>query len=169
MQAKRTLGSDYYNKGNKEYKENKENKDECGAPRSHGKPCDGGARLVHLQQIYTLWASVIRQVWYFLIGSVVFKLNNGPQTVFFIASSLFLTVLRIRIYYFVCFLFVCFFASGGGSPLYPEFLLYETMILQRSRIIEGDAGFEPGTSASEVWRATNEPPHLLDPDPEGIF
>ena len=62
MQAKRTLGSDYYNKGNKEYKENKENKDDCGAPRSHGKPCDGGARLVHLQQIYTLWASVIRQV-----------------------------------------------------------------------------------------------------------
>ena len=62
MQAKRTLGSDYYNKGNKEYKENKENKDDCGAPRSHGKPCSGGARLVHLQQIYTLWASVIRQV-----------------------------------------------------------------------------------------------------------
>ena len=22
-----------------------------------------------------------------------------------------------------------------------------------------DAGFEPGTSASEVWRASNEPPH----------
>ena len=24
-----------------------------------------------------------------------------------------------------------------------------------------DAGFEPGTSGPEVWRATNEPPHLL--------
>ena len=24
----------------------------------------------------------------------------------------------------------------------------------------GDTGFEPGTSASEVWRATNEPPYL---------
>ena len=34
------------------------------------------------------------------------------------------------------------------------------MILQRIRIIVGDAGFEPRTSASEVWCATNEPPHL---------
>ena len=34
------------------------------------------------------------------------------------------------------------------------------MILQRIRIIVGDAEFEPGTSASEVWRTTNEPPHL---------
>ena len=41
-----------------------------------------------------------------------------------------------------------------------EFLQYDTMILQRPRIIVGDADFEPGTSASEVWRATNEPPHL---------
>ena len=43
------------------------------------------------------------------------------------------------------------------SHLYPEFLQYDTMILLRPRIIVGDAGFEPGT---EVWRATNEPPHL---------
>ena len=34
------------------------------------------------------------------------------------------------------------------------------MILQRIRIIVGDAGFEPETSAPEVWCATNEPPHL---------
>ena len=34
------------------------------------------------------------------------------------------------------------------------------MILQRTRTIVVDAGFEPGTSASEVWCATNEPPHL---------
>ena len=34
------------------------------------------------------------------------------------------------------------------------------MILQRIRIIVGDAGFEPRTSAPEVWCATNEPPHL---------
>ena len=33
------------------------------------------------------------------------------------------------------------------------------MILQRIRIIVGDAGFEPGTSAPEVWWA--KPPHLL--------
>ena len=24
----------------------------------------------------------------------------------------------------------------------------------------GDAGFKPGTSAQEIWHATNEPPHL---------
>ena len=34
------------------------------------------------------------------------------------------------------------------------------MILQRPRTIVGDAGFEPGTFAWEVWRATNEPPHI---------
>ena len=51
------------------------------------------------------------------------------------------------------FLFLYCFASSGGSPLYPEFLQYYTMILQRPRIIVGDARFEPGTSAPEVWRA----------------
>ena len=34
------------------------------------------------------------------------------------------------------------------------------MILQHIRIIVGDARFEPGTSAPEVWCATNEPPIL---------
>ena len=71
--------------------------------------------------------------------------------------------------YFLCclsnFLFFfsfSFFYSGAGFPLYPEnFLLYFTMILQRiCRIIVGDAGYEPGTSAPEVWRAPIEPPHL---------
>ena len=57
------------------------------------------------------------------------------------------------------FLYI-FLASGGGSPLYPEILQYYTMILQRIRIIVVDAGFEPGTSALEVWRANNEPTHL---------
>ena len=52
-------------------------------------------------------------------------------------------------------------ASEVGFPLYPEiFLHYYTMILQRIRIIVGDAGFEPGTSAPQVWCATYEPPHL---------
>ena len=45
------------------------------------------------------------------------------------------------------------------------------MILQRIRIIVGDAGFEPGTSAPEVWCAKNEPPHphsnVAFPDPAG--
>ena len=58
-----------------------------------------------------------------------------------------------------CFLYI-FLVPGGGSPLYPENLQYYTMILQRIRIIVVDAGFEPGTSAPEVWRATNEPPPL---------
>ena len=63
--------------------------------------------------------------------------------------------------FFFLFSFFLFFASGVGSPLYPEFfLLYYTIILQRIRIIVGDAGFEPGNSAPEVWCATDEPPHL---------
>ena len=45
-------------------------------------------------------------------------------------------------------------------PSTLRFLQYYTMILQRIRIMVVDAGFEPGTSAQEVWRATNEPPHL---------
>ena len=49
--------------------------------------------------------------------------------------------------------FVYFF-----GPLYPEIKQYNTMILQSIKIIAVDAGFEPGTSAPEVWRATNEPP-----------
>ena len=53
------------------------------------------------------------------------------------------------------------------------------MILQRIRIFVVDVGFEPGTSAPEVWCATNEPPHLqiqiiylffcLDLDPKQKF
>ena len=39
------------------------------------------------------------------------------------------------------------------------------MILQRIRIIVVDAGFEPGTSAPEVWCAVNKPPHLLNKPP----
>ena len=57
---------------------------------------------------------------------------------------------------------IFFFASGVGSPLCPWVLHYYTMILQRIRIIVGDAGFESGTSAPEAWYryASNEPPHL---------
>ena len=35
------------------------------------------------------------------------------------------------------------------------------MILQLIRIIVGDAEFEPGTAATEVWCISNEQPHLL--------
>ena len=34
------------------------------------------------------------------------------------------------------------------------------MILQRTRILAGDAGFEPGNSAPDVWCSSNEPLHL---------
>ena len=35
------------------------------------------------------------------------------------------------------------------------------MILQRIRVIVGDAGFELGTSALNVWCAINEPQYIL--------
>ena len=35
----------------------------------------------------------------------------------------------------IFFFLYLFLASGGGSPLYPEFLQYDTMIVQRPRII----------------------------------
>ena len=57
----------------------------------------------------------------------------------------------------------CFvFAAGGGLPLYHEIYIVTryTMIMQRIRTIVEDSGFEPGTAASAVWRATGEPPHL---------
>ena len=61
--------------------------------------------------------------------------------------------------------FIFFWPQVEVSPSTLRFTVpfYYTMTLQRPRINEGDAGFEPGTSASEVWRATNEPPHLTDP------
>ena len=56
-------------------------------------------------------------------------------------------------------------ASGGGFPLYPEILQYYTMILQRHRIIVGDAGFEPGTSGA----LPNEPLLYISNIPTAIL
>ena len=53
-----------------------------------------------------------------------------------------------------------FFVSGVGFPLYPEIFYFITMILQHSRIIVGDAGFKPGTSAPEVWATTSPQDNL---------
>ena len=51
---------------------------------------------------------------------------------------------------------------GWPSPPLEIFhMQYFTMNLQWPRIIVEDAGFEPGTTASEVWCATSEPPQLL--------
>ena len=46
----------------------------------------------------------------------------------------------------------------SGKRTFP--VKYYTMILQCPRIIVGVAGFDPGSSAPEVWHASNEPPHL---------
>ena len=54
-----------------------------------------------------------------------------------------------------------FFALVVGFPLYYEIFYFITMILQRIKIIMGDAGFDPGTSAPEVWCATAEPSHFF--------
>ena len=55
----------------------------------------------------------------------------------------------------------CYSGQVSLSTLIFSTLQYCTMILQRIRTIVGNYGFEPGTSAQEVWRTTNEPPHLL--------
>ena len=89
----------------------------------------------------------------------------------------------VRIQIFVGSCGAAIFKGGSGSPksrsrlrpsffliiffclraIYPEIFYFITMILiqQRIRIIVGEAGFEPGTSAPEVWCAANEPPHLF--------
>ena len=54
--------------------------------------------------------------------------------------------------------FFCF--RGRFSSLPCNFCTLFTMVLQHIRIIVGDAGFDPGTSALEVWRASNEPPQI---------
>ena len=46
------------------------------------------------------------------------------------------------------------------SSLYPDSLQYFTMVLQRPRIIVGDARFAPGTSAPSVW-------YTVLPSPKG--
>ena len=61
-------------------------------------------------------------------------------------------------------MFVLIFLPQVSLSTLSSFLLkYRyTMILQRIRIIVGHVGFEPGTSAPEVWCATNEPPHFIE-------
>ena len=64
------------------------------------------------------------------------------------------TLLFILGHSYLCFFDHCcifvFWPQMEVPPLglYPELLQYYTMILQHPRIIVGDAGFEPGTSAS---------------------
>ena len=64
------------------------------------------------------------------------------------------------------FFIYLFLASGGGLPLCPEILQYTQWLCLSSEFSTvGDAGFEPGTTASVVWSATNEPPHLHNEPP----
>ena len=58
--------------------------------------------------------------------------------------------------FFLLFFFL-FFASGVGFPADPA--------AHQDHCCTVDAGYEPGTSAPEVWCATNEPPHL----PKDLF
>ena len=51
------------------------------------------------------------------------------------------------------------FLSGGGFPLCLEILQY-TQCLSSEYSIVRDAGFEPGTTASEAWSANNESPQF---------
>ena len=52
--------------------------------------------------------------------------------------------------------YLSYSAFGVGIPSLPWVgLHYSTMILQRIRIIVGDAGFEPEICAPEVWCTTN--------------
>ena len=67
-----------------------------------------------------------------------FRINNGHLTIFQIRA-----VYKRTVFHFNKFFLNIFLASG-------EILQYFTMILQRPRIIVGDAGFAPGTSAPEV-------------------
>ena len=50
-----------------------------------------------------------------------------------------------------------FFASWVSFLLYPE-IVYIITSASHKVIVENE-GFKPGTSAPEVWRATNELPH----------
>ena len=60
----------------------------------------------------------------------------------------------IYIYFFFCL------RDKGFFSLSSDFLHYDTTILQRIRIIVGDARFEPGTSAPEVWCAIPMSNHI---------
>ena len=60
---------------------------------------------------------------------------------------------------YIFFFFLLFF-PGVVFPLYLE--IFSTLFtMQRIRIIVENAGFEPRTSASEVWCASYEPPYHL--------
>ena len=63
--------------------------------------------------------------------------------------------------HFIIFFIDIYFRLRDRLPSLPlNFLLYFIIILQCIRTIVIDARFEHGTSASEAWCATNEPPHL---------
>ena len=112
----------------------------------------GGDNIRHpsrkIKQVYN-WILCCMIFFYFLLhqamGQQLFKLNHC-----FVGER-----------GGACF-FKDFFAAGVCFPPFPKFYItYYTMILQRIRIIVGDAGFKPGPLSPEVRRDTNEPPHLL--------
>ena len=60
-----------------------------------------------------------------------------------------------------CLFFYIFLTSLGGLPLCPEILRYfqRLCLFSEFSTVRDAAGFEPGTTVSVVWSATNEPPH----------
>ena len=52
------------------------------------------------------------------------------------------------------------FASRGGLPLTPRYLQYPHSTVTQNFSTVRDAGFVPETTASVVWNAGNEPPHI---------
>ena len=65
-----------------------------------------------------------------------------------------------QIYIYFYFYFYIFWPQVEVPPSTLRFYSFTQWSCSAPRIIVGDAGFEPGTSATGVWRATNVPPHL---------
>ena len=100
--------------------------------------------------VLCLFKSVNSQTKWNYIVYTIFFLKNLISELFF--KQFFLQklkrhrefLLKLNIYIFL------FSGLGWRSPLLPwDFTVLHTMILQCLRIIVGDAGFEPGTSATE--------------------
>ena len=89
----------------------------------------------------------------------VWALKGKSRFYKFNLKSFRLSFIIMKPYLYTLFILFIFCLRGRFPFLFWDFLVCFTMILQHIRIILGDTWFEPGNSASEVWCATNEPPH----------
>ena len=123
---------------------------------------------MYILHVYNIYISSLNS--FFLLQcamyDIIFSIISSLCTLFTLLYALLrprINILLILLLNIVskCIFLKIFFCLRGRLPSLPwDFLLYFTMILQRLRIVLVDAGFEPGTSAPEVWCATNEPPPL---------